>query len=363
MTWSRNLADTIRPSLVLGGPGALDLLPARSAAAAEAGSRLFVLTDDNVMALWGFPALRLMGSAASIEDILVVPPGETSKSVSRLAECWDWMAARGARRNDILVALGGGVVGDLAGFTAATYLRGMSLWQIPTTLLAQVDSSVGGKTGVNLEAGKNLVGSFYQPELVIADPATLATLPEDEYIGGLGEVVKYGLLHGEDLFSTLETNTAAIVARDETIMGDLVHRCVEYKAAVVEEDELDQGRRAVLNLGHTAAHALERTLGYGNIGHGRAVALGLLVAATLSERLLGLDPDVRVRTRRLLGKFRLPASMALPPVDSLLTAASRDKKVTAGTTGFVGLAAIGAPVWGVNVPASHFAEALEVIRI
>lgn len=362
MTWSRNLSGTRSPSLVLGGPGALELLPARAADAAAAGSRLFVLTDDNVRAAWGLPVLRLLGSAARVEDVLVLPPGETSKSVARLLECWDWLAARGARRNDIVIALGGGVVGDLAGFTAATYLRGLSLWQIPTTLLAQVDSSVGGKTGVNLDAGKNLVGSFYQPELVIADPATLATLPDCEYIGGLGEVVKYGLLHGEDLFRLLEANSAAVLGRDQETLGDLVRRCVEYKADVVDEDELEQGRRAVLNFGHTAAHALERTFGYGAISHGRAVALGLLVAIALSEDLLGLDPEVQVRTRALLETLGLPVSIELPAVESLLAAASRDKKVIANTTGFVGLTAVGAPVWGVNVPSSRFAEALEVIR-
>jgi 3-dehydroquinate synthase len=363
MIWSRRLSGTRSPSLVLGGPGALDRLPEQAANAARVGSRLFVFTDENVSAVWGLPILRLMGGAAHVDDVFVVPPGETSKSVTRLLECWDWLAARGARRNDIVVALGGGVVGDLAGFSAATYLRGLSLWQIPTTLLAQVDSSVGGKTGVNLEAGKNLVGSFYQPELVIADPATLATLPENEYVGGLGEVVKYGLLLGEDLFRVLEANSGAVTARDQEILGDLVHRCVEYKADVVDEDELDQGRRAVLNLGHTAAHALERTLGYGAISHGRAVALGLLVATELSEGLLGLDPKVRVRTRGLLETLGLPVSVELPPVESLVAAASRDKKVIAGTTGFVGLAAIGAPVWGVDVPSSRFAQALEVIRV
>ncbi len=362
MTWTRNLTGTRCPSVVVGGPAALETLSSRAMAAADAGSRLFVLTDDNVMALWGLPILRMMGAAAHVEDILVVLPGETSKSVATLSSCWDWLAERGARRDDTVIALGGGVVGDLAGFAAATYLRGMALWQVPTTLLAQVDSSVGGKTGVNLGAGKNLVGSFYQPELVIADPATLVTLPRDDYLGGLGEVVKYGLLQGEDFFSVLEANVGPMTERDQAMLGNLVQRCVEYKADVVEEDELDQDRRAVLNLGHTAAHALERTLGYGAISHGRAVALGLLVATALSERLLGLDPQVRVRTRRLMEGLGLPVKIALPPVETLLVAASRDKKVTASTSGFVGLAAIGAPVWRVDVPASHFVEALEVIR-
>lgn len=361
MTWSRRLVGTKRQSLIVGGPGALEQLPLGAARAAEAGARLFLLTERNVHDAWGQAVADLLSSTGGVEDVLVVAPGETSKSVACLAECWEWLAKSGARRDDVLVALGGGVMGDLAGFTASTYQRGMSLWQIPTTLLAQVDSSVGGKTGINLGAGKNLVGSFYQPDFVATDPETLRTLPDKEYVGGLGEVVKYALLEGEEFLSLLESNADAMRRRDPEVMGTIVRRCVEYKAGVVEEDEFDQAGRAVLNLGHTTAHALEKSLGYGEIGHGQAVALGLLVAASLSERLLGLDPSVQSRIRELLLSLGLPVTVHLPSVEALLEAASRDKKVTAFSTGFVCLAALGAPVWGINASSSEFVNALEGI--
>lgn len=362
MTWSRRLLGTERPSLIIGGQGALDSLEAYGSQAAQAGSRLFVLTDENVNQAWGATTMSLLGTAANPNDMLILPPGETTKSLAILGQCWEWLAERGARRDDTVIALGGGMVGDLAGFTAATYLRGVSLWQIPTSLLAQVDSSVGGKTAVNLHKGKNLVGAFYQPDLVVADPRTLSTLPNEEYVSGLGEVVKYGLLDTTGLFAILEQKRVAVKERDPDILAAVVQRCVEYKACVVEEDERDAGRRAVLNLGHTVAHALEVACGYGTVSHGKGVALGLLVALAISERLLGLNALVRTRTRRLMVEFGLPTALELPSLDSLLAAASRDKKVTATTSGFVGLEDIGKPVWGVDVSSELLTEALEVIR-
>lgn len=362
MIWTRELGGTRRASVVVGGQGAFEQLGMYALQAAAAGSRLFVITDENVERAWGERILDLLGAASGGDYVLALTAGEGTKSLSKLELCWNWLAFRGARREDVVVALGGGVVGDLAGFAAATYLRGLSLWQIPTSVLAQVDSSVGGKTAVNLEAGKNLVGSFYQPDFVVIEPGTLATLPEEEYVSGLGEVVKYCLLHGEDLLDVLEKNIDAVRVRDRQIMDDLVRRCVNYKADVVEEDEFDQGRRAVLNLGHTAAHALERTVGYGAISHGSAVALGLLVAVALSEEYLGLEAEVLTRTRRILERLGIPTTIDLPPVESMLAAATRDKKISAGGTGFVGLASLGAPVWGLNVTPARFAAALEVIR-
>jgi 3-dehydroquinate synthase len=362
MIWSRRLGETRRPSLIVGGPDALGELPARAQRCAASGSRIFLVSDDNVLGLWGETVLGLLEPAASGGNVYSVPPGEPSKSVAQLARCWEWLAARGAHRNDIVVALGGGVVGDLAGFVAATYMRGVSLWQIPTSLLAQVDSSVGGKTAVDLEAGKNLVGAFYQPELVVVDPATLGTLPPEEFVSGLGEVAKYGLLHGEELFSLLESRVTDILDRDEETLAVVVRACLDYKADVVEEDELDQGRRAVLNLGHTVGHALEKAIGFGRLSHGRAVALGLLCATAVSEEVLTLQPDVRGRTRILLERFGLPVSVDLPPLEELLAAAAKDKKVAAGASNFVGLAAIGAPVWGVDISTRQLANAMEVIR-
>ena len=361
MTWERALERTGRPSLVVVGVGALDLLASRAAQTAEEGRRLLVVTDENVRAAWGETIVTLLGPALRAGDVFVVPPGEASKSSATLTACWDWLAERGCRRDDIVVAVGGGVVGDLAGFAAATYQRGIGLWQIPTTLLAQVDSSVGGKTAINLSAGKNLVGAFYQPDLVVVDPVTLSTLPDGEYRGGLGEVAKYGLLD-TDLFELVEKESDVIAERDPEAVASLVRRCIDYKASVVEEDELDRGRRAVLNLGHTVGHALEVTTGYGSLSHGTAVALGLLVALAVSERTLGLDAQVRERTSRLLASWSLPVAISLPPVSSLLLAMAKDKKVTAGTTGFVGLRQLGEPVWGLSVSADILTGALEVIR-
>jgi 3-dehydroquinate synthase len=359
--WRCELAKTRRPSLILAGPGALGLLSGYAEEAAANGARLFIITDDNVLDAWGHKVVAILDTYLRSDDILSVPPGETSKSVDRLGDCWDWLAGRGCRRNDIVVALGGGVVGDLAGLVAGTYQRGVGLWQIPTTLVAQVDSSVGGKTAVNLESGKNLVGTFYQPDLVLVDPATLTTLPAGEYVGGLGEVVKYGLLD-PGLFTTLERDYQQVRDRHGGTMAELVKRCIAYKAQVVEEDEFDQGRRAVLNLGHTVGHALEVTLGFGALTHGHAVALGLLSALMVSERTLGLDPEVRTRTRCLLQGLGLPVVVSLPSVSSLLAACAKDKKVTADTTGFVGLRDLGVPVWGLKVTADLLGESLDAIR-
>lgn len=359
--WGRRLASTARTSLIVGGKHALSVLSRQAAAARAAGSRLFVVTDGNVMVGWGERVLTALGEASS-DTFLVMEPGEASKNVASLERCWDWLAGRGVRRDDIVVALGGGVVGDLAGFAAATYQRGIALWQIPTSLLAQVDSSVGGKTAVNLRTGKNLVGVFYQPDLVVADPATLSTLPDEEYVAGLGEVVKYALLMSPPFLSWLEGEVEAVMGRDPRVVGRLVKACVIYKARVVDEDEREGARRAVLNLGHTTAHALEVVRGYGALSHGSAVALGLLVALAASERILGLDESVRERTRALLAQFGLPTTLPLLCAEDLLAAMAHDKKVKAGSSGFVGLKDLGTPVWGLDVSNGALIQALEVIR-
>jgi shikimate kinase/3-dehydroquinate synthase len=345
--WVRSLAKTSRSSSIVGGPDALQFLGAKAQQARGSGSRLHVLTDANVMKAWGERALTVLGDLDG-DGVCVLPAGEKSKSASVLERCWDWLAGRKALREDVVVALGGGVVGDLAGLVAATYHRGMGLWQVPTSLLAQVDSSVGGKTAINLSVGKNLVGAFYPGDLVVIDPDTLATLPEREYLGALGEVVKHALLDSEEAFDLLERQVDGIRGRDAAVMSDLLKRNVWFKASVVEEDERESGRRAMLNLGHTTAHALESTMGYGHMNHGQAVALGLLVALSASERVLGLDRAVRERTEALLGAFGLETSVALPAVSLILAAAGRDKKVKSGTIGFVGLRSLGHPEWGLD---------------
>jgi shikimate kinase / 3-dehydroquinate synthase len=359
--WGRWLRATQRGSLVTGGVGALSTLAVRAKLLREEGRRLFIITDRNVAAAWGQRVAALVDLSVET-DALVIEAGEASKSLKNLGLCWNWLADRKARRDDVVVALGGGVVGDLAGFAAATYQRGVELWQVPTTLLAQVDSSVGGKTAIDLAAGKNLVGAFYQPDLVIADPCTLTTLSETDFQGGLGEVVKHALLVSPDGLARLEAAAPALAARDLSTIAAVVKESVDFKAGIVQQDEKEQGVRAVLNLGHTVGHAIEVVEGYGNISHGAAVALGLQVALAFSEDFLGLDPTVRERVVRLCGVLGLPTHLRLPPVGRLLDAAGRDKKVRAGSSGFVALRALGDPVWGVNVSPDQLARSLEVIR-
>ena len=361
MTWCLDLSGLSRPSRIVGGVGALDLLTERVRSLADAGRRVFTVSDTTVWTELGGQLTVLLEDAIGDTPFLIAA-GEKSKSVSEAARCWDWLASVGARRDDVVVAAGGGVVGDLAGFVAATYMRGVGLWQIPTTLLAQVDSSVGGKVAVNLAAGKNLVGGFYQPDLVVADPRLLATLPESEFRSGMGEVVKYALLDTDGLLEELETEVEPVLARRADVVGAIVRRCVGVKAAVVTDDETERGRRAVLNLGHTTAHALEATVGYGLLPHGAAVGLGLLVALAVSEEMVGLSRTVRERTRRLLVALGLPVMTSVGSWDEMVEAVGRDKKVTAAGSGFVCLRAVGEPSWGVPVPAGVFRRGLEVIR-
>ncbi len=359
--WSRRLGQTGRPSHIVGGIGALSLLRAHGREAAAEGRRFHVVTDTNVAPLWGKRVMALLGESEDA-GMCVVEAGEESKSVAGLQQLWEWLADRRARRDDIVVAVGGGVVGDLAGFAAATYHRGVGLWQVPTSLLAQVDSSVGGKTAINLTVAKNLAGAFYQADLVVIDPDCLTTLPEREYAGALGEVIKHALLASADDMAALERDLAGINKRDSEVLSRLLRRNVWFKASVVEEDEREADRRAILNLGHTTAHALEMTLGYGIMNHGQAVALGLLVALAVSEVVLGLDESVRRRTAALMAGLGLETSVALPPTEEVLGAAGRDKKVKLGASGFVGLRGVGQPEWGLDVSSDTLARGLEVIR-
>lgn len=361
MTWGIDLIGTRQPSSIVGGEEALGVLADRAAMAREAGIRTFLVTDRNVEAAWGGSMTPVLSESFGDEGMRVLSPGEGSKSAASAIMCWEWLSDVGARRDDIVVAFGGGVVGDLAGFVAATYLRGVRLWQVPTTLLSQVDSSVGGKVAVNLPNGKNLVGAFHQPELVVVYPGFLSTLSVPEYASGLGEVVKYALLSDGRLLDLLETRTAAILAREPATLSSVVEQCVAFKAAVVEEDETDRGRRAILNLGHTFGHALESTLGYDVLPHGAAVSLGLVAALRVSEAVVGLPGNVRARVVRLLADLGLPTRMPGLAFGPILEAMGRDKKATAGGIGFVCLDSIGAPRWGVRVDDETLRRGLEAI--
>ena len=258
--------------------------------------------------------------------------GEAHKSFSNVARVLDALAQLGATRDACVVALGGGVVGDLAGFAAACWMRGIDFIQVPTTLLAMVDSSVGGKTGVNLPAGKNLVGAFHQPRAVVADIDTLATLPDREYRAGLAEVVKGAAIGDEPFFAWLETHADALAARDDATLIEAIARKVRYKAGVVARDETEQGERALLNFGHTFGHALETAGRYTTLLHGEGVAIGMLLAARLSERLgMSVAADT-ARLRRLLDALGLPTAVPAGFDPQQLLALMRlDKKNTAGT--------------------------------
>lgn len=335
MTATRIHVATREPYEVVVGPGALSEL----AAALPSDGPAAVLCDTTVERLH---AARL-ARCASLPR-LAVAPGEDAKSLAMLERVLDFLAAAGLDRRATLVAFGGGVVGDLGGLAAALFMRGIGLVQCPTTLLAQVDSSVGGKTAVNLLAGKNLAGTFHQPSRVLADTETLATLPDEELRSGLGEVVKSALIGDGECLALLERESAAILARDAGLLGQVVARCVGVKAAIVARDEEERGERKVLNLGHTFAHGIEQAAGFGHIPHGIAVGVGLVLALHASERA-GLleEPDLSARVAALLDSFSMPHDLAslraryavrLAP-DELLHGMRHDKKGRAGKASLV----------------------------
>lgn len=266
-----------------------------------------------------------------------VPAGETSKCAARLAELYDSLYELAADRRTAVVAVGGGVIGDLAGFAAATYNRGLPLLMVPTTLLSMVDSSVGGKTGINHPKGKNLIGSFHQPAGVWIDLGALGTLPEREFLSGLAEVVKYGVILDAPFFELLEVSAAAVRVREPGALAGVVSRCCRLKADVVERDEYEMtGLRAVLNYGHTFAHAFETLRGYGALLHGEAVSIGMTCAAVLAVRLNLIGPDFVTRQTKLLHALALPTAIPTAwPVDELLAVMRRDKKAVSGRLRFI----------------------------
>ena len=274
------------------GRGLLPLL-GKQCAALKLGRRCAVISDANVAPRYGETALKSLREAGFDPVLLTVPAGETAKSLKTVQSCYDQFAEHRLERKSFVVALGGGVVGDLAGFVAATYLRGIPFVQVPTTLLAQVDSSVGGKVGVNLKAGKNLVGAFHQPKLVLCDLDALNTLPLRQYRAGLAEVIKYGIIYDAQFFAVVENGMGKLLKRDSDLLARVVARCCEIKAEVVGQDETETGLRAILNFGHTIGHALEAISHYGEYLHGEAISIGQVAAARLSAQVLGLPADGR----------------------------------------------------------------------
>ena len=321
------------------------------------GLRGLVVTDAHVEAFHGARVMELLGPDWGH---IVLPPGESTKSAVQWAQLLEQIAASRLDRRGVLVALGGGVVGDLAGFAAASYMRGIRFVQIPTSLLAMVDSSVGGKTGINLAAGKNLAGAFHQPMAVLADTDTLATLPPREFAAGMAEVIKYGVALDADFFAWLEQQAAAIQAREPEALERMVARCCQIKADVVSKDEREGGVRALLNFGHTMGHAIEKVTGFSGVLHGEGVAMGMVYAVELSAKRRGFaDSDAR-RMVKLLRVFDLPVA---PPAGlawtALRTAMGVDKKAAGGQVRFVLPGQLGQSDLPVAVPEPELQAAWE----
>lgn len=323
---------------------------------------VLVLSDTNVAPLHMPSLCDDLSSARRIER-LVVSAGEQVKTLGGFSQLMDTLVEGAFHRDAVLVALGGGVIGDLGGFAAACYQRGIDWIAVPTTLLAQVDASLGGKTAINHVRGKNLIGAFHDPLAVCVDPARLRTLPAREYRAGLAEVVKYGLGLDSDFFAWLESHAEALGEREPDALAVALETSIRAKLQVVSGDRLEEGRRALLNLGHTLGHALETALGHGTWLHGEAVAVGMLVAAELSASRATLDADVVSRLRDLLRRFGLPVSVPEEADDvSLKRALALDKKVLAGHLRFIGLEGIGnATVWD-DVGESELFRATDRIR-
>lgn len=290
-----------------------------------------VVSDANVAGPYGERLLQALRGGGLKCDLLTVPAGEATKCVAEAEKLWNDLIRLKADRRTAIVAVGGGVVGDLAGFVAASFARGLALVQVPTSLLAQVDSSVGGKVGINLPAAKNVVGAFWQPAGVLIDLDVLASLPEREYRSGLAEVVKYGVILDADFFAYLERHVGEICSRQADVLEHVIARCCQLKASVVEQDEREEtGLRAVLNYGHTFCHAIETVTGYGRYLHGEAVAIGMDCAARLAAELKRIDPELVRRQRDLLVALNLPVSLEAPDTKKLLAAMQRDKKTEQG---------------------------------
>ena len=341
------------------GGGLLSRLGAECAPL-KLGQRCAVITDTNVARYFAKPVVKSLTASGFKPILITVPAGEKSKRLAVVEKCYDQLAAHRLERKSFIVALGGGVVGDLAGFVAATYLRGIPFVQVPTTLLAQVDSSVGGKTGVNLAAGKNLVGAFYQPRLVLCDLDTLQKLPKREYVSGLAEVVKYGVIYDAVLFAQLERHLPKLLQRDAATLAAVVARCCEIKAAVVGEDETESGLRAILNFGHTLGHAIENSSGYGKFLHGEAIAIGQVAAAKLSQKILGLPSGDVARIEKLFVQAGLPVKIQVNAArrKKLFAAMLLDKKVSGGEVKFVLAEKIGKVKFGCRVATELLAKVI-----
>lgn len=337
-----NLGDRSYPIHI--DSGNLDLLGEACKTAGLTG-RCLIVTDENIAPLYGSRVIQSLEKAGFKPALEVLPAGEPTKCQAQLLNLYSKAAAYHLDRKCFMIALGGGVIGDLTGFAAASWLRGIRFVQVPTSLLAMVDSSVGGKTGINIPEGKNLVGAFHQPELVLIDLDTLKSLPPRELAAGMAEVVKYGVIWDAELFQSLEKGDA-----DFTNLGEIVARCCEIKAEVVGLDEREGGLRGILNFGHTIGHAIENGAGYGAYLHGEAVSIGMVYAARLSEKVKKLPAEDVERIEALLSKLHLPIGVLNLTWKEIRTPMAVDKKTVGGQTKFVLADRIGHVDFGCEVP-------------
>jgi 3-dehydroquinate synthase len=322
------------------------------------GSQVAVITNEVVRDI-ALPSLEeALGGVNASVDVLCLKDGEQEKTLDTYADIMDFLIGNRHNRTTTVVALGGGVVGDIAGFAAATYQRGVNFIQVPTTLLAQVDSSVGGKTAVNHPGGKNLIGAFHQPMAVLADTAVLGSLPVRELRAGLAEVIKYGVIEDADFFAWLEANVDSLLALDGDALRHAVARSCEIKAGIVARDEREADVRALLNYGHTFGHAIEALTGFGELLHGEAVAIGMVMAADVAIRAGFLEPDDGVRIKRLITRFGLPVAPPELPPEKFLDAMRMDKKVVDGSLRLVLPDRIGAAQVTTAVPLALLQTAL-----
>ena len=340
---------------LLAGPGALAELP-RALAGIGFQGRLFVVADEHAVDLHAGRLHAVLGAA----PMLTISGLEADKTVEAVSRVWDWLVEQGAQRRDALIAFGGGVVCDLAGFAAASYLRGIGLVNAPTTLLAQVDASVGGKTGVNHPRGKNLIGAFYQPLSVVADTDLLATLPKRAFAAGMAEVAKMAMILDARLFARLEDIGGSLGPEDAETLAPIVARSIELKADVVERDERESGDRMLLNYGHTVGHALEAGAGYGTLLHGEAVAVGMQAAAHIAQRLEMLPTEDARRQTDLLRQLGLP--LAWPAnADGVLDRLALDKKRAGSRQRWVLAECVGAGRIRDDVPVELARDAVAVV--
>jgi 3-dehydroquinate synthase len=352
-------AATVQTALAI-GDGIISALGEKMREAGLDG-RAFVVTDRRVAAACGTPACESLSRAGFGPALLAIEGGESAKTLDGAAEIYSWLADERAERRDVIVALGGGVIGDLAGFVAATYLRGMALVQVPTTVLAQVDSSVGGKTAINLPQGKNLVGAFHPARLTLIDVGLLHTLPPREFRAGWAEVIKTAAIFDEALFEQLEAIRPESLDRGQLL--DIIARCVRWKAKVVEEDPTERGPRMVLNFGHTIGHALEAATGYERYLHGEAVAIGMVGAAELSRRLGLIDQRLAERLEGLLARTGLPVryDASITDAETILAMAATDKKAHGARLRWVLLEGLGRTRIAGDVPLTLVRDVLDFL--